>query len=80
MTLQEMKNIDIRDIDRNKVVDISEVKVNMDLPKEERMMDVIKQMNGNPYFFKVGKILVKTSFLDTDISIEERLEDYLRTI
>ena len=80
MTLPDINDIDIRSIDRDSVVDISTVNVNMDLPKLERMKDVVEQMNGNPYLFRSGKILVKVSFADTHITIDERMEDYLRTL
>ena len=80
MLLVDMQSINIQDIDPGTLVDIKDVQVNMDLPKIDRMKDVIKQMNGNPYFFKSGKLTVKVSFSDTHITIDERMENYLRTI
>ena len=80
MTLQDMQNIDIRDIDPDTVVNADDVKINTELPQMERMKDVVAQMNGNPYFFKTGKILVKMSFMETDICINKRWEDHLRTV
>ena len=79
MTLQEMQNIHIRDIDPNTVVNAADININTELPLLERMADAVKQM-GNPYFFKVGKILVKTCFMETDITINKRYEDFLRTV
>jgi len=79
MTLQEMQNIRIQDIDPTKVVDASNISINTNLPQTERMAEAIKQM-GNPYFFKVGRIIVKTCFAETDITINKRYEDYLRTV
>ena len=80
MSLNEMQNIDIRDIDPSTVVNAGDVLINTELPQIERMKDVVNQMNGNPYFFKTGKILVKMSFMETDICINKRWEDYLRTV
>jgi len=80
MLLADMQNINIQDIDPDTLVDIKNVQVNMDLPKIDRMRDVVRQMNGNPYFFKSGKLTVKVSFADTLITIDERMENYLRTI
>jgi len=80
MLLVDMQSINIQDIDPGTLVDIKDVQVNMDLPKIDRMKDVVKQMNGNPYFFKSGKLTVKVSFSDTHITIDERMENYLRTI
>ena len=80
MTLLDMQNIDVRDIDPSTVVNAADVLVNTDLPQMERMKDVVTQMNGNPYFFKSGKLIVKMSFMETDISINKRWEDHLRTV
>ena len=40
--------------------------------------DFIRQI-GNPYCYRHGKYVVKVSFADTDISLEDRLEAYIRT-
>jgi hypothetical protein len=52
----------------------------MGLPKPRRMADVVKQMNGNPYFLVSGEILVKISFADTGVTLDERMESHLRTM
>lgn len=77
MTLEEMKNVDIRTVKREDLVDIRDVVVDPDLPKEERIKSFVKQIR-NPYCFKVGKLVVKTSFADTDVTLDERLEHYIR--
>ena len=74
----ETATFDIRAIDRSALVDIRDVMVNMALPKRERVMDFIRQI-GNPYCYRHGKYVVKVSFADTDISLEERLESYIRS-
>ena len=60
------------------LVDIRDVKVNTALPKRERILDFIRQI-GNPYCYRHGKYVVRVSFADTDISLEDRLEAYIRT-
>ncbi len=74
----EAATFDIRAIDRSALVDIRDVMVNMALPKRERVMDFIRQI-GNPYCYRHGKYVVKVSFADTDISLEDRLESYIRS-
>ena len=64
MTLREMKEIDIRTVDPDTLVDIKTVTVNTDLPIDERKNDYIKQVK-NPYCFKCGKVVVKMSFAET---------------
>ena len=48
-----------------------------DQPKEERIKSFIRQIR-NPYCFKVGNVVVKTVFADTDVTLDDRLEHYLR--
>ncbi|GHU95929.1 hypothetical protein FACS189499_06280 [Clostridia bacterium] len=79
MTLTEMKNVDIRTVNPDTLVDVSGISVNMDLPKIERMLEFASKAK-NPYCFKSGKIIVKVSFADTPVTMDERMESYLRTI
>lgn len=76
---ENMKNVDIRTVDPDTLVDIRDVKINTDLPKQERILDFIKQIK-NPYCYKCGSIIVKVSFADTESTIEDRLESYLLSI
>ena len=73
-----MKNVDIRTVDIDTLRDIRDVKVNTDLPKEERILDFIRQI-GNPYCYRHGKYVVKISFTDTDVTLEQRMLSYLRS-
>lgn len=73
-----LSDFDIRAVERRTLVDIRDVKVNTALPKRERILDFIRQI-GNPYCYRYGKYVVKVSFTDTDISLEDRLEAYIRT-
>ena len=76
--LEAMKNVDIRTVDIDTLRDIRDVKVNTDLPKEERILDFIRQI-GNPYCYRHGKYVVKISFTDTDVTLEQRMLAYLRS-
>ena len=77
--LVEMQKVDIRNVDPDTLVDIKDVKVNTDLPKEERMLNFIEQIK-NPYCYKCGKVIVKISFADTKVTLEERMENYLLSL
>lgn len=79
MSIYEMKNVDIRTVDPSTLVDIKTVNVNINLPIEERKKDFIKQVK-NPYCFKCGDIVVKVSFSNTTATLEERLENYLKSL
>ncbi len=86
MTLQQMRDVDLSLVDPATLPDIDSVIINADLPKAERMADMARQMSGNPYLFKCkrrdggGYIAIKTSFADTAVSIDERMESYMRTL
>jgi len=76
--IEAMKDVDVRTVDINTLRDIRDVKVNTDLPKEERVLDFIRQI-GNPYCYRHGKYVVKISFTDTDVTLEQRMLAYLRS-
>lgn len=77
-TIATMKNVDLSTVNRDWLVDIRDVKVNTALPKRERALDFIRQIR-NPYCYKHGKYVVKVGFSDTDVSLEERLAEYIRS-
>lgn len=76
--LEAMKNVDIRTVNPATLRDIRDVKVNTNLPKAQRIQDYIRQI-GNPYCYRYGKYVVKISFTDTDVTLEERMLDYIRS-
>jgi len=76
--VKAMQNVDIRTVDPDTLRDIRDVKVNTDLPKQERILDFIRQI-GNPYCYRHGKYVVKVSFTDTDVTLEDRMLSYLRS-
>ena len=76
MTLDQMKSVDIRTVDPNDLVDISDVQICADEPKEERIKDFVRQIK-NPYCYKVGKIIVKVSFSNCGATLEDRLESLM---
>ena len=71
--LETLKNVDLHTVNRDELVDIREVKINTDLPREERMLDFVKQIK-NPYCYKHGKYTVKVSF---DDEVGRTLQDLL---
>jgi hypothetical protein len=63
-------------IDRDKLVDIRDVIINTDLPKEEKIKDYIRQIR-NPYCFKCGKYVVLSKFSENGLSLEDCLKGIL---
>ena len=55
---------------RSDLVDIRDVAVNKELPREERVADFVRQIK-DPYHFNCGKFLVKVSFAEAGGTIED---------
>lgn len=76
--LQAMQAVDIRKVDPATLRDIRDVKVDPDKPRQEKMMDFLRQI-GNPYCYRHGAYVVKVSFTGGDVTLEDRLLSYIRT-
>ncbi|MCI9047961.1 MAG: hypothetical protein HFG71_11960 [Hungatella sp.] len=57
---------------------IENVKINTDLPVEERMMEFVRQIK-NPYFFRCGKLIVQVEYSDTDKTINDCLKEFIES-
>lgn len=79
MSISEMKNIDIRTVDPKTLVDRRSIKLTPDLPQKERLKQYIEQIK-NPYCYRDGDVVVKVSFSDEDVTLEQRLEAYIRSL
>ena len=64
-------------IPTDELVDIREVSVDKNLPKEERIAAFIRQIK-NPYRFKCGRFTVQASFADGGATLEECIKGILR--
>ena len=74
------KEYDIRTVDPMILVDADTVSVDMDLPILERMADMARQMNNAPRYFRSGKLAVKISHIVTNVSANDRMESWFRTV
>lgn len=59
------------------LVDIREVSVDKELPKEERIAAFVRQIK-NPYRFRCGDFIVNASFAGNGTTLEECLKGILR--
>lgn len=64
-------------IDQDDLVDISTVKIDQSLPRDERIADYIRQVK-NPYCYRSGDVVVRISFAQTEATLEDRLLSYLQ--
>lgn len=68
-------NMDCPPIDAE-LVDIRDVSVDPNLPKEERIAEFLRQIK-NPYHFKCGKFTVRARYNEDGPSLEECLKQIL---
>ena len=50
MTVEEMKAVDIRTVSRDELVDIRDVVIDQDAPKEERIKSFLQQIRKNDMY------------------------------
>ena len=67
---EALRNVDIREVDPDTLVDIREVKIDQSF---------IRQVK-NPYCFKVGKIAVSVGFATNGVTFEQQMGHYLQTL
>ena len=77
--ISAMRDVDIRTVDRASLVDLKSVPININLPRQERLLDFVRRI-GNPYCYLCGNIVVKESFSDNGKTIEDCLEQYISTL
>ena len=70
--------MNIREIDRDSLVDLQTVKINTDLPKTERMLDYKRQII-DPYCYRIGDYVVCLRFTENGPSAREILEELVRS-
>ena len=79
MDLQELKQVDVRTVNPDTLVDIKEIEIDRTLPKGERIQEFIRQIR-NPYRFRVGKVAVSVGLAEGGPTFEQRMEHYLQTL
>lgn len=77
MSIEEMRSVDVRTVDPETLVDITSVHLDGEQSRKDRIRNFLEQIR-NPYCYRVGKVVVKVSFADTDVTLEDRLEHYIR--
>lgn len=75
MTLEEMRNVDVRTVDPDTLHDRKDVHIDRRQPKQKRIASYLRQI-GNPYCYLDNGIVVKVGFADSRSTIDDRLESY----
>lgn len=77
--LEALRQVDVRTVDPDTLVDIKELDIDKTLPREQRMAEFVRQVK-NPYCFKVGKVAVSVGYSGDGVTFEQRMEHYLQTL
>ena len=77
--LEQLKQVDVRTISHNELIDLKEIKIDEEKKKKQRIQQFVEQVK-NPFCFKVGEIVVSVGFSNDGISFEERMKQYLDTL
>lgn len=73
--LDEMSQSGIEKIDKTGLVDIRGVKIDTNLPPEQRMIDYLEQVK-NPYCFLCGDSAVRVRFEPAGDELKSKLKDF----
>lgn len=77
--LVRMKDMGIREADREVLTDILGIEIYRDLSDTEKKREFIRQIR-NPYLYRQGEYVVKLSFADTDATLTDRLKEYIEHV
>ena len=72
--IDSLTEVDIRTVDKDTLVDVGDVRINMNLPVEEKIKDYIRQIK-NPYCFLSNGVVVKIRF-SGDRKLEDNILQY----
>ena len=76
---EALKQVDVRTVDPDTLVDIRTLEIDKALPREQRMAEFVRQVK-NPYCFRVGKVAVSVGYSGDGVTFEQRMEHYLQTL
>ena len=67
------EKIDIRSVDRSKLRNLDQVKIDTSLPCEQRVKNFVEQI-GNPYCYMDGDVVVSLGFSNTGTCLKDQLK------
>ena len=77
--LDDMSRIEIAEIDRNSLVDLSSVHIGTALPAVERMCNYLQQVK-NPYLFRCGDMVVRVRFDTNGAQLDDILKRQFNSV
>ena len=78
-TLQELKRVDIKEVNPDELVDISEIEIDTKQSVQKRVKEYVEQVH-NPYLVRVGEYVVKIGYSDCKETLNDRMKQYISKI
>ena len=78
-TLQELKRVNIKEVNPDELVDISEIEIDTKQSVQKRVKEYVEQVH-NPYLVRVGKYVVKIGYSDCEETLNDRMKQYISKI
>ena len=82
MTVEEYRALldtDFINMDIEQLTDIRNIKIDKNLSQEKRQAQFLKQV-GNPYLLRRGSMIIKVSFANNGLSMEQAFENLLLNV
>ena len=76
MSVNMMKSVDPKTVDRNALIQRSSVRLDPTASREERLRDFIQQIK-NPYCFCVGDVVVNVAYTKGGATLDDCFADLL---
>lgn len=78
-TLQELKRANIKEVNPDELVDISEIEIDTKQSVQKRVKEYVEQVH-NPYLVRVGEYVVKIGYSDCEETLNDRMKQYISKI
>ena len=78
-SLQELKRANIKEVNPDALVDISEIEINTKQSVQKRVEEYVEQVH-NPYLVRVGEYVVKIGYSDCKETLNDRMKQYISKI
>lgn len=75
-TLQELKRVNIKEVNPDELVDISEIEIDTKQSVQKRVKEYVEQVH-NPYLVRVGEYVVKIGYSDCEETLNDRMKQYI---
>lgn len=74
--LEALSKMNFSQINTKDLMDIKDIKINQELSVDKKIIQYLND-SKNPYFLKYGDTIIKISFADENIRINDCMKQYL---